>query len=50
MAKKVVATLKDKDGVKYAKVIKAVKTKTGAYSFREEIVTEDKVKEVLAAK
>ncbi|MEO9806279.1 MAG: DUF4295 family protein [Reichenbachiella sp.] len=50
MAKKVVATLKKKDGVKYAKVIKAIKTKTGAYSFREEIVTEDRVKEVLAAK
>lgn len=51
MAKKVVATLKKKDGVKYAKVIKAVKSeKTGAYTFKEEIVTEDKVKEVLASK
>jgi len=48
MAKKVVATLKTKGGVKYAKVIKAVKSdKTGAYTFREEMVTEDKVKEVL---
>ncbi len=50
MAKKVVATLKTKGGVKYAKVIKAVKSdKTGAYTFREEMVTEDKVKEVLAS-
>ena len=50
MAKKVVATLKTKGGVKYAKVIKAVKSdKTGAYTFKEEMVTEDKVKEVLAS-
>ncbi|GJM59932.1 MULTISPECIES: DUF4295 domain-containing protein [Persicobacter] len=48
MAKKVVATLKQKGGVKYAKVVKAVKSeKTGAYTFREEIVTEDLVKERL---
>ncbi len=51
MAKKVVATLKKKGGVKYAKVIRAIKSPTtGAYSFREEMVTEDRVKEVLAAK
>ena len=51
MAKKVVATLKQKGGVKYAKVIKAVKSpKTGAYIFKEEIVTEDMVKSVLADK
>ena len=49
MAKKVVATLKQKGGIKYAKVIKAVKTKNGAYSFKEEMVTEDKVKEVLSS-
>lgn len=49
MAKKVVATLKKVGGVKYAKVIKAVKSeKTGAYTFREEMVIEDRVKEVLA--
>ncbi|BDC98235.1 DUF4295 domain-containing protein [Persicobacter psychrovividus] len=48
MAKKVVATLKQKGGVKYAKVVKTVKSeKTGAYTFREEIVTEDLVKERL---
>ena len=51
MAKKVVATLKQKGGVKYAKIIKAVKSpKTGAYTFKEEIVTEDMVKSVLADK
>ena len=51
MAKKVVATLKKKGGVKYAKVIKAVRSpKTGAYTFREEMVTEDMVKEALADK
>jgi hypothetical protein len=51
MAKKVVATLKKEGGVKYAKVIKAVKSpKTGAYTFKEEMVTEDLVKQVLADK
>ena len=49
MAKKVVATLKQKGGIKYAKVIKAVKSdKTGSYTFKEEMVTEDQVKAVLA--
>jgi len=39
MAKKVVATLKKEGGVTYTKVIKAVKSeKTGAYTFREEMV------------
>ncbi|WP_420385349.1 DUF4295 domain-containing protein [Roseivirga sp.] len=51
MAKKVVATLKKEGGVKYAKVIKAVKSpKTGAYTFKEEMVTEEMVKSVLADK
>lgn len=51
MAKKVVATLKKEGGVKYAKVIKAVRSpKTGAYTFKEEMVTEDMVKQVLADK
>jgi hypothetical protein len=51
MAKKVVATLKKEGGVKYAKVIKAVRSpKTGAYTFKEEMVTEDLVKTVLADK
>jgi hypothetical protein len=51
MAKKVVATLKKGDGKSYAKVIRAVKSeKTGAYTFKEEIVAADLVKETLAKK
>ncbi len=51
MAKKVVATLKKTDGKSYAKVIRAVRSeKTGAYTFKEEIVPADLVKEVLAKK
>ena len=47
MAKKVVATLRGK-GKDYAKIIKAVKNeKTGAYSFKEEMVPVDLVKETL---
>ena len=48
MAKKVVATLKKDNGKGFAKVIKAVKSaKTGAYTFREEIVPLDQVQETL---
>ena len=51
MAKKVVASLKKADGKSFAKVIRAVKSeKTGAYTFKEEIVPADLVKEVLARK
>ena len=51
MAKKVVASLKKTDGKSFAKVIRAIKSeKTGAYSFKEEIVPADLVKEVLAKK
>ena len=51
MAKKVVASLKKTDGKNYAKVIRAIKSeKTGAYSFKEEIVLADLVKETLAKK
>ena len=51
MAKKVVATLKQPGGIKYAKVIRAVKSdKTGAYAFKEEMVPESEVKEALARK
>ena len=51
MAKKVVATLKKGEGKNFAKVIRAVKSeKTGAYTFKEEIVPADLVKEVLARK
>ena len=48
MAKKVVASLQKKEGKNFAKVIKTVKSpKTGAYTFKEEIVTLDKVKDAL---
>ena len=48
MAKKTVASLQKKESKNMAKVIKAVKNeKTGAYSFREEMVTVDRVNEVL---
>ena len=49
MAKKVVATLKKADaGKSYAKVIVAVKSpKTGAYTFKEEIVPADMVQDAL---
>jgi hypothetical protein len=48
MAKKVVATLKKEGGVKYAKVIRAIKSpKTGAYTFKEEIVIADEVQNAL---
>lgn len=48
MAKKVVATLKKEGGVTYAKVIRAVKSdKTGAYSFKEEMVPTPLVQETL---
>jgi hypothetical protein len=51
MAKKVVATLKKADSKNFAKVIRAVKSdKTGAYTFREEIVPAELVKETLAKK
>lgn len=48
MAKKVVATLKKQGGVTYAKVIKAVRSeKTGAYTFKEEMVPTTMVQDVL---
>jgi hypothetical protein len=51
MAKKVVATLRTNSGKDYAKVIRVVKSpKTGAYSFREQIVLQDLVKDALAKK
>ena len=46
MAKKAVATLQKGSGKEYSKVIKMVKSpKTGAYTFKEEIVLNDKVNE-----
>lgn len=46
MAKKVVASLQKGGGKGHTKVIKMVKSpKTGAYTFREEIVTNEAVKD-----
>ena len=51
MAKKVVATLKKEGGKGFTKVIKAVRSaKTGAYTFREEIVPNEEVPALLAQK
>jgi len=46
MAKKVVATLKTGESKKFTKCIKMIKSeKTGAYSFKEDMVHEDHVKD-----
>ncbi|MEY3100003.1 MAG: hypothetical protein RIS63_902 [Bacteroidota bacterium] len=46
MAKKVVATLQKGGGKEHTKVVKMVKSeKSGSYTFKEEIVLNDKVKE-----
>ena len=46
MAKKAVATLQKGAGKGYAKVIRMVKSeKTGAYSFKEEVIPNDEVKD-----
>jgi len=51
MAKKTVASLQKGEGKNFSKVIRTVRSeKTGAYVFREEMVPNDKVKEVLARK
>ncbi len=49
MAKKVVASLQKGGGKERTKVIKMVKSnKTGSYTFKEEIVHNDKVKDWFA--
>ncbi|MCO4292566.1 DUF4295 domain-containing protein [Solitalea sp. MAHUQ-68] len=49
MAKKVVATLKTGTGKEYSKVITTVRSpKTGAYSFKEVVVHNDHVKDIIA--
>jgi hypothetical protein len=46
MAKKVVASLQKGGGKEHTKVIKMIKSpKTGSFSFKEEIVHNDKVKD-----
>ncbi|MFT5886232.1 MAG: hypothetical protein ACI9IP_002696 [Arcticibacterium sp.] len=51
MAKKVVASLQDKSKLRsYAKVVKAVRSaKTGAYTFKEEMVPADQVDNFIKA-
>ncbi len=49
MAKKVVAQLKKEGGRNFAKVIRAIKSeKTGAYSFKEEMVPLDQVQSLVS--
>jgi hypothetical protein len=51
MAKKVVASLQKGAGKGYSKVIKMVKSeKTGAYTFIEEVIPNDNVKDYFAKK
>jgi hypothetical protein len=51
MAKKVVATLQKGAGKAYSKVIRMVKSeKSGAYTFVEEILPNDMVKDYFAKK
>ncbi|HEK19413.1 DUF4295 domain-containing protein [Mucilaginibacter conchicola] len=51
MAKKVVATLKTGKGKEFSKVITMVKSpRTGAYSFKEQIVPNDNIKDAIAGK
>lgn len=50
MAKKVVATLKSGKGKEFSKVIKMIKSPSGSYTFREEVVHNDHVKDFLKNK
>ena len=51
MAKKTVATLKSGKGNNFTKVIKMIKSdRSGAYSFKEEIVHNDHIKDFLSQK
>ncbi len=51
MAKKVVASLQKGEGKTFTKVIKMVKSpKTGAYTFKEEMIHNERVKAFFAKK
>ncbi len=51
MAKKVVATLQKGAGKEFTKVVRSVKSaETGAYTFKEEMVPNAQVQEVLSRK
>ena len=47
MAKKVVATLKSADAKQFTKVIKAIRTPKGSYSFEERVVSKDMANDLL---
>lgn len=48
MAKKTVASLQTGGGKEHTKVIKMVKTEKGSYTFKEEIVHNDRIKDWFA--
>lgn len=50
MAKKTVASIQTGGGKEHTKVVKMVKNDRGSYSFREEIVHNDNVKDWFAKK
>ena len=50
MAKKVVATLKSGKGKEFSKVIKMVKKPNGAYTYKEEVVHNEHIKDFLKSK
>lgn len=50
MAKKTVATLKKEGGVGFTKVIRPIKNEKGAYSFLEDIVPNDRIKDLIDGK
>jgi hypothetical protein len=48
MAKKVVATLKTGAGKNFTRVIKMIKSETGSYGFKEEVMHNEMIKDFLA--
>ncbi|MDX1444952.1 DUF4295 domain-containing protein [Lishizhenia sp.] len=48
MAKKTVASLQTGGGKEHTKVIKMVKTEKGSYTFKEEVVHNDRIKDWFA--
>ena len=50
MAKKTVASLQKKGAKSFTKAVKMVKTDSGSYTFKSEIVQKDKVNDFFAKK
>lgn len=48
MAKKVVATLQTGAGKNFTRVIKMVKNQSGSYSFKEDVLHNENIKDFLA--